>query len=251
MEGFATAALRVDRLHPHVDHALAPFQGGKHGLDRPAKRIGYDHVFCSMTRISGQQKPFRCPFAIHEHRYPNHSDKTTAEEAGPADGGTIANGAMAAVDRQLRVRLRKRPELLPGDPIAVLPGPSWFARPRWRRLIQGSVAWPMTMASRVRTSTIRYLFMYQASSSKVIAPRVALTSSTMARIVSSLPWLPRQVRHQRHAPEPQGIPDHCGQADHRLGQNIVRPIGLPGVIVLDRGARRRLGHPRDQGVVAT
>src|SRR4051794_29671901 len=119
MEGFATAALRVDRLHPHVDHALAPFQGGKHGLDRPAKRIGYDHVFCSMTRISGQQKPFRCPFAIHEHRYPNHSDKTTAEEAGPAYGGTIANGAMAAVDRQLRVRLRKRPELLPGDPIAV------------------------------------------------------------------------------------------------------------------------------------
>src|SRR3954464_9517709 len=108
----------------------------------------------------------------------------------------------------------------------------------------------MTMAPRVRTSEIKYLFMYQASSSKVIAPRVALTSSTMARIVSSLPWLPRQVRHQRHAPEPQGIPDHCGQADHRLGQNIVRPIGLPGVIVLDRGARRRLGHPRDQGIVA-
>jgi hypothetical protein len=47
----------------------------------------------------------------------------------------------------------------------------------------------MTMASRVRTSTIRYLFMYQASSSRVIAPRVPLTSSTRARIVSSLPWL--------------------------------------------------------------
>jgi len=49
----------------------------------------------------------------------------------------------------------------------------------------------MTMASRVRTSKIRYLFMYQASSSRVIAPRLALTSSTMARIVSSLPWLPQ------------------------------------------------------------
>ena len=140
MEGFATAALRVDRLHPHVDYALAPFQGGKHGLNRPAKRIGHDHVFGCMTRISRQQKPFRFPFAIHEHRYPNHSDRTTAEEAGPADGGAIANGPVAAVDRQLRVRLRKRPELLPGDPIAVLAGPSWFSRPRWRRLIQGSVA---------------------------------------------------------------------------------------------------------------
>src|SRR5215213_9702632 len=110
--------------------------------------------------------------------------------------------------------------------------------------------WPMTMASRVRTSTIRYLFMYQASSSRVIAPRLALTSSTMARIVSSLPWLPRQVRHQRHAPGSPGIADHRGQADHRLGQDVVRPIGLPGMIVLDRGARRRLGHPRDQGIVA-
>jgi hypothetical protein len=32
----------------------------------------------------------------------------------------------------------------------------------------------MTMAPRVRTSEIKYLFMYQASSSRVIAPRVAL-----------------------------------------------------------------------------
>src|SRR3954467_13661790 len=88
-----------DRLHPHVDHALAPFQGGKHGLNRPAKRIGHDHVFGCMTRISGQQKPFRCPFAIDEHRYPNSSDRTPAEEAGPADGGAIANGPVAAVDR--------------------------------------------------------------------------------------------------------------------------------------------------------
>src|SRR3954463_16278311 len=101
MEGFATAALRVDRLHPHVDHALTPFQGGKHGLNRPAKRN--DHVFGWMTRISGQQKPFRCPFAIDEHRYPNHSDQTPAEEAGPADGGAIANGAVAAIDRQFRL----------------------------------------------------------------------------------------------------------------------------------------------------
>src|SRR4051794_4311651 len=147
MEGFATAALRVDRLHPHVDHALAPFQGGKYRPDRPAKRIGHDHVFGSMTRISGQQQPFCCPFAIHDPRYPNHSDKTTAEEAGPADGGAIANGE--AVDRQLRVRLPKRPELRLRD--AVLAGPSRFSR--WRRLIQGRVAWPMTMASRVRTST--------------------------------------------------------------------------------------------------
>ena len=133
MEGF-------DRLHPHVDHALAPFQGGKHGLNRPAKRIGHDHVFGCMTRISGQQKPFRFPFAIDEHRYPNGSDKTTAEEAGPADGGAIANGAVAAVDRQFRVRLRKRLELRLRDAVAVLAGPSWFSRPRWRRLIQGSVA---------------------------------------------------------------------------------------------------------------
>src|SRR3954467_3047370 len=117
------------------------------------------------------------------------------------------------------------------------------------RLIQGGVAWPMTMASRVRASMIRYPFMYQASSSSVIAPRVALTSSTRARIVSSLPWLPRQVRHQRHAPGSPGIADHRRQADHR--QDIVRPIGLAGVIVLDRGARRRLGHARDQGIVAT
>jgi hypothetical protein len=48
----------------------------------------------------------------------------------------------------------------------------------------------MTMPARWRTSKIRYLFMYQVSSSRVIAPRVGLTSSTMARIVSSLPWLP-------------------------------------------------------------
>src|SRR4029453_14113327 len=114
----------------------------------------------------------------------------TAEEAGPADGGAIANGAVAAVDRQFRVRLRKCLELRLRDAVAVLAGSSWFSRPCWRRLIQGSVAWPMTMASRVRTSTIRYPFMYQASSSSVIAPRVALTSSTRARIVSSLPWLP-------------------------------------------------------------
>jgi hypothetical protein len=66
MEGFATAALRVDRLDPHVDHALAPFHCGKHGLNRPAKRN--DHVFGCMTRISGQQKPFRFPFALDEHR---------------------------------------------------------------------------------------------------------------------------------------------------------------------------------------
>src|SRR3954462_8105151 len=245
MEGFATAALRVDRLHPHVDHALAPFQGGKHGLNRPAKRN--DHVFGCMTRISGQQKPFRFPFAIDEHRDPNGSDRTTAEEAGPADGGAIANGGVAAVDRQFRVRLPKRLELRLRDAVAVLAGPSWFSR--WRRLIQGSVAWPMTMASRVRTSPIRYPFMDQASSSSVIAPRLVLTS-TRARIVSSLPWLPRQVRHQRHAPGSPGIADHRRQADHRLGQDIVGPIGLVGVIVLDRGARRRLGHARDQGIVA-
>src|SRR4051794_23581434 len=48
----------------------------------------------------------------------------------------------------------------------------------------------MTMASRLRASTIRYPFLYQASSSSVIAPRVPLTSSGMARIVSSLPWVP-------------------------------------------------------------
>src|SRR3954452_6511570 len=232
MEGFATAALRVDRLHPHVDHALAPFQGGKHGLNRPAKRN--DHVFGCMTRISGQQKPFRFPFAIDEHRDPNGSDRTTAEEAGPADGGAIANGAVAAVDRQFRVRLPKRLELRLRDAVAVLAGPSWFSR--WRRLIQGSVAWPMTMASRVRTSPIRYPFMDQASSSSVIAPRLVLTSSTRARIVSSLPWLPRQIRHQRHAPGSPGIADHRRQADHRLGQDVVRSIGLPGMIVLDRGA---------------
>src|SRR3954470_5617711 len=186
MEGFATAALRVDRLHPHVDHALTPFQGGKHGLNRPAKRN--DHVFGWMTRISGQQKPFRFPFAIDEHRYPNHSDQTTAEEADHADGGAITNCAMAAVDRQLRARLWKRVELLLRDAVAVLSGPPWFSRPEWRQIIQGGVAWPMTMASRVRTSEIRDPFMYQASSSKVIAPRLALTSSSMARIVSSLPW---------------------------------------------------------------
>src|SRR3954454_14912517 len=108
----------------------------------------------------------------------------------------------------------------------------------------------MTMASRVRTSPIRYPFMDQASSSSVIAPRLVLTSSTRARIVSSLPWLPRQVRHQRHAPEAQGIADHRRQAHYRLGQNIVRPIGLVGMIVLDRGARRRLRRARDQGIVA-
>src|SRR6185503_19232950 len=105
-----------------------------------------------MTRISGQKKPFRFPFAIHEHRYPNHSDKTTAEEADHADGSAIANGA--AVDRQLRARLWKRVELLLRDAVAVLSGPPWFSRPEWRQIIQGSVAWPMTMASRVRTSEI-------------------------------------------------------------------------------------------------
>src|SRR3954454_16190897 len=108
--------------------------------------------------------------------------------------------------------------------------------------------WPMTMMSRVRTSEIRYPFMYQASSSKVIAPRVALTSSSMARIVSSLPWLPRQIRHQRHAPGSRGIADHRRQADHR--QEIIRSIRLVGVIILDRGARRRRRHARDQGIVA-
>src|SRR3954451_23267017 len=156
---------------------------------------------------------------------------------------------MAAVDRQLRARLWKRVELLLRNPVAVLSGPPWFSRPKWRQIIQGGVAWPMTMMSRVRTSEIRYPFMDQASSSKVIAPRVALTSSSMARIVSSLPWLPRQIRHQRDAAGSRGIADHRRQADHR--QDIVRPIGLPGEIVLDRGARCRLGHPRDQGVVAT
>src|SRR4051812_29155046 len=154
---------------------------------------------------------------------------------------------MAAVDRQLRARLWKRVELRLRDAVAVLSGPPWFSRPEWRQIIQGGVAWPMTMVSRVRTSEIRYPLMYQASSSKVIAPRVALTCSSMARIVSSLPWLPRQVGHQRHAPGSRGIADHRRQADHRLGQDVVRPIGLPGVIVLDRGARCRLGHPRDQG----
>src|SRR3954469_9854368 len=102
------------------------------------------------------------------------------------------------------------------------------------RLIQGGVAWPMTMASRVRASMIRYPFMYQASSSSVIAPRVALTSSTRPRIVSSLPGLRRKIRHQRHAPGSPGIADHRRQADHR--QDVVRSIGLPGMIVLDRGA---------------
>src|SRR4051794_11505256 len=120
MEGF-------DRLHPHVDHALTPFQGGKHRFNRPAKRIGYDHVFGSMTRISGQQQPFRFPFAIDEHRYPNHSDKTAAEEADHADGGAIANGAMAAVDRQLRARLWKRVELRLRDAVTVLSGPPRFS----------------------------------------------------------------------------------------------------------------------------
>src|SRR3954447_8115792 len=128
-----------------------------------------------MTRISGQQKPLRFPFAIDEHRYPNHSDRTTAEEADPADGGAIANGAV--VDRQLRARLWKRVELRLCDPVAVLSGPPWFSRPEWRQIIQGGVAWPMTMVSRVRTSEIRDPFMSQASSSKVIAPRLALTSS--------------------------------------------------------------------------
>jgi hypothetical protein len=68
MEGFAAAALRVDRLHPHVAHALTPFQGGKHWFNRPAQRVGEDHVFGWMTWISGQQKPFCFPFAIDEHR---------------------------------------------------------------------------------------------------------------------------------------------------------------------------------------
>src|SRR3954469_10793281 len=91
-----------------------------------------------MTRISGQQKPFCFPFAIHEHRHPNGSDKTAAEKAGHADGGAIANGAVAAVDRQLRVRFRKRLELL-RDPVTVLSWSSWFSRPRWRRIIQSGV----------------------------------------------------------------------------------------------------------------
>jgi hypothetical protein len=129
-----------DRLHPHVDHALAPFQGGKHRLDRPAQRVGYDHVFGCMTWLSRQQKSFAFPFALDQHRYPNGSDKTTAEEAGHTDGGAIANGAVAAVDSQFRVRLGKRVELLLRDPVAVLPGPPWFSRPEWRWIIQGGVA---------------------------------------------------------------------------------------------------------------
>src|SRR3982751_5021175 len=106
----------------------------------PAQRVGEDHVFCCMARVSGQQKPFCFPLAIDEHRYPNGSDKTTAEEAGHADSGAMANGALAAVDRQFRVRWRQHLELLLGDPVAVLAGPSWFSRPQWRRLIQGGVA---------------------------------------------------------------------------------------------------------------
>ena len=208
-----------------------------------------------MTWISGQQKPFRFPFAIHEHRYPNHSDKTTAEEAGHADGGAIANGAVAAVDRQFSVRLHKRLELLPGDPIAVLPGPSWFSRPRWRRIIQGGVASDLADDDGVAREGIDdqiplHVPGVEQQRDRAQGPAHLLHHGPHRFELAVVAGVHRQIRHQRHAPEAQGIPDHRRQADHRLGQDIVRPIGLAGMIVLDRGARRRLGHARDQGIVA-